>query len=113
MRTVVYRPASRIKAMLLALLVVASLVVMATPAQAIPTYCVSGIRRVMLGQFPAYYAYGDCSGGSGYYRVGFGCPKPGGEEWYWGSTKRVGEGESRGACPHHYRPTVTVVQTWG
>lgn len=111
MRTVVYRPASRIKAMLLALLVVASLVVMATPAQAVPTNCISGIRRVLLGEFPAYYAYGIC-GGSGYYRVGFGCPKPGGEEWVWGPTKRVGQGESRANCPHHYKPTVTAVQAW-
>jgi hypothetical protein len=98
--------------MLLALLVAASLVVMATPALAIPTNCTSGIRRVMLGQFPAYYAYGVCYGGSGYYRVGFGCPYPGGSEWVWGPTKRVGQGESRAACPHHAKPTVTVVQTW-
>lgn len=106
---------TKTKVIVLAFLVAATMGVTAAPAPAattaVPSSCSHGIRPVSIGQ--GYYAYAVCRSGSGYYRVGFGCKYFSGEEyWVWGPTRRVGEGESRGQCHAHTRPTVTSVQTW-
>src|SRR3712207_1346646 len=82
------------------------------PTTAVAYNCGHGIRTAP-GYPNLYYAWAICRSGSGYYRVGFGCQYFSGEEyWVWGPTRRVGEGESRGACHAHTRPTATTVQSW-
>jgi hypothetical protein len=76
--------------------------------------CSHGTRLGTAGAFSGWYAWAICRSGTGYYRVGFGCPHwTGSVDWVWGPTRRVGQGESRGQCQAHVRPVVTTVQYWG
>jgi hypothetical protein len=113
MSALLRRQSVRIKAVILALMVAASLAWMAAPAAAYPSGCSSGIGYNQVGAFRAYYAWANCTGGSGYYHVDAACYWYGSYMYIEGPTKRVGQGQSRAACPHSSRPVGTGWTEWG
>jgi hypothetical protein len=90
----------------------AALVATASPAAAMPSGCSSGIRYNLVGSFQAWYAWANCSGGTGHYQVIASCWWYNSPLYLEGPVKTVGQGESRVACPHNNKPTGTGVSMW-
>lgn len=112
MNTILRRRSVRIKAMILALMVAASLAVLAPPATALPRGCSYGIGYNQVGAFRAYYGWAYCPNGTGYYRANAYCWHFGTLERYPGTVKRVGQDVSRAACPHNARPERVGYSVW-
>ena len=96
-----------------ALLAFGSIVGMSGVASAVPSGCSSGIGYNVWGAARFYYAWANCTGGTGYYRVTASCYEPGGGYTFpRGPTLKVGQGQSRVACVDWHRPTGQWVTSW-
>lgn len=102
-----------LKPLFVLVMLAGSLTATATPAMASPSGCGSGISSNVVGGARFWYAWGNCTSGSGNFQVTAVCyvfsPTP---EFYPSAVHHVGQGEVRVACPSHIKPASQWLTTW-